>query len=300
MPLIRRTPSAQILPPCVDVWPTTCPEWVVALGHYGDCIATLGNLQQILRETSGESAGVLYYGSLPGAAEFLARQAGVREVRSVIEADAVLYRRTAERACNYTVSPAAWLPGLARRAELDPCEIQLCHPRSLETAPVYRPGRLELSPEAREWAASVLPVAGEAILIQPFSTASCPLGEHWPHWRKALSWMLRRPTAPLVLCGLGSLADWLDGATYRVLDLTGKTPTMEHLLALTERCRGLVSTTNSLSMWSITQGIPGVFCCNRQIRNPAWYFRRWIEAPPNRIVDYRDGLEAFKAAVATL
>ena len=71
---------------------------------------------------------------------------------------------------------------------------------------------------------------------------------------------------------------------------------MLEVLALAQSCDGIITTSNSLSMWTVMQGIPGLIALNRVMDDPEYYFRRWIEEARNTIVGHRSDLRQFQGA----
>lgn len=285
--------------------PARCPEWVTAIGAWGDVFGACGNALTALKATGGRQVGVLYYGFDRDVWEFLDVQPWVREVRHLAPAGAKEYKRLTHTACAEPHRPETWLPAMLARlpglafdwqAEGAVWPAHVGH--GLQQAPViHRWQHAHLMPEAREgaraWRRRLS--AARLYLLHPVSTQSCPLEAHWPHWVTAVRWLLAATPHAYLLTGHG-----YDGRAFgfhpRLVDLVGRTASMLEVLALAEVCDGLLTTSNSLSMWSVMQDLPAIVACNRHL-SPGGYFHAWVDTPPNRLVPTHAPLSAFQAAV---
>ena len=74
MALIRLRGGREAGQPAPLPLPSAPPEWVTILGGWGDVLAALGNLKEVLRRTGTRQAGVIWFGEDPALPQFLREQ----------------------------------------------------------------------------------------------------------------------------------------------------------------------------------------------------------------------------------
>jgi hypothetical protein len=277
-------------------------KWAVCVGDgYGDALATLGNAESVLK-WSGGAIGVLHYGTSKGVADFLRSQPMVTEVRQIEPPDKGTFDEIANDAGGYYSRPvSAWLPRILEGTGIDPAGVALTQVHwPWATWTVNRPTNLVLPQEAHEWADAFRAEQGEYLLVQPYSVGnSVTLTDHWPHWAAFMRWLIQTCEGSHRLVFVGQMP--LHGLAGRpnVVDLIGQTPTMEHVFALAQRARGVVSTCNALGVWTACQGpqgTPALIAANAAIPKPHSYWYRWQDCAPNTLLPYQATLARFTKA----
>lgn len=274
--------------------------WGTAIGAWGDVIAACGNIVKNLGR-----AGVLYYGKDPAIVGFLKRQAFCAGVRYVEPASQDEYVDVVRMLC----STQEWsqhrpdFAGLRERAHLDHADIYATHVEhaALARRDVNLWHGAQLCPEAWEWAAWTMnnirmgsaPCA-EFVVLQPYSTQSCPLKQHWPHWQEAIEFLLAFTPYTYILIG----QNWEKEGTHpRIVNLIDAAPSMEHVFALTSMVGRCITTCNALSLYAVVNGVQSVVMGNGHLE-PHNYFWRFINNRPVRLLEHGADIGAFVKAVA--
>ena len=276
--------------------------WFSAVGAWGDVFAACGNALSLLARSGRQQCGCVYYGWDPALVDFLEAQPWVSEVRYLIPESATAYREQIHALCDTRGPGNEVVAALLNRAGLTSPEVWPTHVTAeLKSRPVVRRWyRAHLPSSAHQYAAAVVNrLPSRWYLLHPVSLQSNAEDQHWPHWITAIRWLLKETPWCYVLTGIDWDASGLPESP-RLVNLVGKTATHQEVLALAERANGLISTSNSLAMWSLMQNVPAVVCCNVLSRNPEGYFYRWIEAPRNQLLPCDAGLPEFSAAVRAL
>jgi hypothetical protein len=275
------------------------PNWAFAIGNWGDTLAAIGTTEAVLRRSGRERIGMLHFGPDPAISRFLAAQPWCTEARWIKPDSHQHYCQVVALACDPRVPAERWMPELFQPHGIDwrtvaATQLQW---RAYDPEIFTRPHGLELAPEARQRAAELRASLGSArdrvYLLHPRSTDSCTWQGHWFYRRLAssLEYLLESTPHTYVLTGRG----WSCPIRHpRLVDLVGRQDSMMDVLALAERCDGMITTSNSLSMWSVTQEIPAVVCQNHGYGDPNSLFWRWTAQYPNMIVRYHDDLNAFR------
>jgi hypothetical protein len=295
--LLRRQAAAEI--PVAAVLEHPNPQWAFAIGNWGDTLAAVGTTQAVLQRSGRSQIGMIHFGKDPAISRFLAAQPWCREARWIQPKDHQHYCSVVAPACDPCVPAERWMPELFQPLGLDwrtvaatQLQWRTYHPELFT-----RPRDLELSPEIRQRAAEQRVSLGGAkdrvYLLHPRSTDSCSWKGHWFYRRlnASVEFLLENTPHTYVLTGRG----WSCPIQHpRLVDLVGRHESMMDVLALAERCDGMITTSNSLSMWSVTQQIPAVVCQNVSYNDPNTPFWRWTAEFPNMIVRYHDDLNAFR------
>lgn len=71
---------------------------------------------------------------------------------------------------------------------------------------------------------------------------------------------------------------------------------MQHVLALANRARGVISTCNALANWTAITGTPGLIAANAAIPRADCYWARFMSTPNNTLVRYEAGPEEMEKA----
>lgn len=287
--------SVELKPPAVHTDSRgVSVDWATAIGAWGDVMVSLSRARSRLLQSGQEKCGVVYYGHDASVADFIEAQSFVREVKHVRPVPSQ-YRNIVRMACEVQTDREAWLPAVLGATGIDINAVTLTHVTpSLYAFPVYREfPNPQLPREWEEWAKEVSADWGDDwYLLNPFSTQSVRPNEHWPHWNEATDWLADRE----VKCVLVGAERRLTGDNDNLINLTGQVPTMGHVLALANRAGGIISTSNSLSLWSVMTGKPAVIALNTVADNQRNVFRVYLDHEPNILVGQRDRFEVFEAA----
>lgn len=279
----------------IRIWSlTTVPQYAIVIGDgYGDAMASYGNARAVTKAR----LCFLHYGFNKGLCEWLAIQPGIYESRQLVPASPTEFRQIADNAGGYYGRPVStWLPHILEGTGIDPATVaptQVHWPWGAWE--VHRPAGMVLSDEAEAWASQMRAELGEFILVQPYSTSSVDVSAHWPHWGRFLKWLLERCESShlLVFAGLNKIHG-LERPS--VVDLIGKSPSMQHVLALADRAKGVVSTCNALANWTAIRGIKGLIATNGAIPRPDQFWRRFMATPNNTVMPLETSCEQMQAA----
>jgi glycosyltransferase involved in cell wall biosynthesis len=274
------------------------PELATAAGNWGDVFCCVGNIKRKMAEHNLSKIGVIFYGSDSRIADWLKLQPWCREVMPLIEKDRAEMTRVFGRMCQCRpIHGEPILRDLLRESvcpQLAKSEIAFTHlclsePRQ----PNYWDGAV-LPNEAREWAEERAEQIGEPfLLLNPLSLASNPMANHWPYWSEAIDWLTRDANCPVVLIGEQPI-EWPDAP--RLFNLSGRTPSMMHVLALAELSAGVISTANNLGIYAPIAHIPTVIAITRTC-GPETFYHRWMETDDVTLVEFGDAFCDFKEAV---
>lgn len=277
--------------------------WGVSAGEWGDGIAAVGISRRL-----GAPKGTrwLLAGSDRKLVDWLGRQTGAEEHSGhILKApDVGTYMAWVKRACCETpaegIRCAEELLALAGIQADEIYAAQVNYQRWPDPT-VSRWMGPELSGESVEWAAAQAGKLGKFLLLHPYSNASTPEDAHWEGWVEGIA-SLKQMSMPVLITGRMWPDAWGPQPTGgSLVDMIGATPSMEHLLALTTHAKGVVTTSNCLSMWSYTASVKTVVMMNRALtRMTDNWFRRWIEHPMNELVPFGATQQDFHAAIGTL
>jgi hypothetical protein len=122
---------------------------------------------------------------------------------------------------------------------------------------------------------------------------------HWPHWLDAIDHVLANSDMNVVVIGQvtspndpGFVFPWIEHP--KAINLVGQVVNMIDVFHIVNEAKGIVTTSNGLSMWSIIKKKPALVACNQIIRPSAEYYYNWIHHQPNLVLDSNVCLEDFK------
>lgn len=268
--------------------------WGTAAGAWGDVLACLGEFRNY-----PQRGGMIVYGRDPKIADFVSMQAGVEAVHFVEALEDGEYRNIC---CDSAASDDwkwewSFLPHI-RRCKVIPTHLRPAVTRANHVNR-WHGGRLDFNSHA---------IANEVILhnnleskpfivLQPYSTQSSEADTHWQHWEEAIEILLRCTPYQYVLIGQGYE---IGIENPKLTNLIDKMPDMMTVYALAERASGVVSTCNSLAMWSVINQIPTVVCANEALHQ-ARFFWKWIDCEPVTLLPVTantfDFMRAFKESI---
>lgn len=271
--------------------------WCLVNGAWGDALACYGNICHLLDQRGLEKSNVVFYGLDPDIVSFLKCQDRIDKVYSLLISDPELYFKYAGLAAGDF--PAFMkITGLNQKIpDLNPTHINRYY--NIENPNLcHRVFSVKLPETNVNWQ-TFYDSNPNYLLFQPFSCHSCLFESHWNHWIDALRWVLDNHNFRVVLTGqLTSGSDhrfkfpWIDHPN--LFNMVGQTESMFEVLRIMQGAKGVVTTSNALSMWSIATKIPALVVCNQIIKERAFYYYNWIHHEPNVVLESTSTLEDFK------
>lgn len=258
-------------------------KWGTLLGSWGDVIVQLG----IFRERVGVG-GVIFYGGDPALVEFLEAQDCVTEVRWTVPKP-----NEFQNTLNLAWNEATYLEALTIMLEgtgVDPEDVEHTQLKAIHSAtwdniiPIYK--GLKLPEECTAWAKSMVKHLPRPIfLIQPYSIRTNGWLAHWPYWGNLLQWLFADRDATYIVCGSGWGTELFEPVS-NVINLVNQTPSQAFVFALASECEGVITTSNSLAHYSVSQEIPCVTLCARNSAEPNSVFNKTLICPTNDVISY--------------
>jgi hypothetical protein len=278
--------------------------WALVAGAWGDSIACYGHICRYAKEHGLEKVNVVYHGLHTEVIPFLKKQKYIGKVsvlaleepvRTEAGLDPIGFFNFFQSAELLSTNFAGWMraTGLDQQIpNLLPTHVS----RELPTE-CYRDFELYLPDVKTDWTMLQQPY----LLFQPYSCQSCPLHMHWEYWMEALDWVLENTTLGIVLIG-NKTSEFDPNFRFpqvnnpRVINLVGQTESLLDVFHIMKGAEGVITTSNSLSMWSIVTKKPALVVCHKLIRTS--YFYQWINYPPNHVLNVAINLEDFKKECA--
>lgn len=285
------------------MWPVGIerkPKWGGVFGNgYGDALAVLGNVQWLLRDTDQEQLGIISCATNENVANFLRRQPCIREVRWIkMESNEALMDFANIAGACYADMPDKWMPQLLKGTGIDPADVALTHVHWPWGAwPVYWPRDVVLPDEAWDWAREKAAEWGDFILVQPYSLNSVDYSHHWQWWWKAMRWMIDNSEMKLVFAGVSPI-EGLTGPN--VVNTIGQCPSMEAVMAMATMAKAVVSTCNGLANWTALGKTPALICANEAIKDPNFFFHKFMATKPNIMIPFEATFDTWKKAATKL
>lgn len=271
--------------------------WTLVNGAWGDFFACYGNICKLLQERNLEKTNVVYYGLDSDILRCIKIQDNVNKVINLEISDPDLYFKYAGLAASDFL---AWtqVTGLDKKIpNLIPTHISRYYNIENPTE-CNRSFFLKLPVDKQKWEPfSVL--YQPYIVVQPFSCHSCRFDKHWPYWVELIYWLLDNCDKRIVLIGqLTSKQDhrfkfpWIEHPN--LINLVDQTESMLDVFEIVENSEYTITTSNSLSMYSIIKQKSALVICNQIIKQNAFYYYNWIHHKPNTVLDYTVSLAEFK------
>jgi|688.fasta_scaffold55625_5 hypothetical protein len=270
--------------------------WTTVHGGWGDSLASYGNICALLREKKLDKANVVFFGMDTEVINFLNAQTCIHKVRHLKITNPTEYHK-------YIVMGVLDFPLFTRMTGLnalypDLIPTHISHFYQFENQDLCnRDFSVVLPPSKFDWT-DILPHE-PFLLMQPFSCHSCKQSQHWPHWIKAIDYVLKNTLLKVVLIGeLKSMYDenflfpWIEHPN--LINLVGQTPSMIDVFHIMGKSIASITTSNGLSMWSIVSKKPSLVVCNQIINNTnVKYYYNWINHDPNTLLDTEASFEHF-------
>ena len=251
------------------------PEWGIVTGAWGDVICELGYVQRCGVEK------LLYFGpENPVMYEFLKSQNGIKDFDAVICKD----RQNFHAINRLLMYQSTFYQGMAKMLS----EHRLIPEQFVATTTVFDANNkwdkdvpiardLKLPKECHEWADEIIrQIDGDFFIIQPYSINSTTLSAHWPHWHELIQWLAGDFGNQYVLSGVGWSADVYPSMSH-FHNMVDKFPTICHMFALAMRSKGVLTTSNSLAHWCVSQYIPATVMMNVISSEPTYFFSKVIQ-----------------------
>jgi hypothetical protein len=286
---------------------------IVCVAHWGDTMVNLAYCKWVLDKLGQAQCDALYYGRDPNTAEFIGAQPWIKRIYCAPAGNN--YSKYTQNVMNRLAPASDWvhllkeeIPDLPPAEEMYGAGITNYHTvRQRRVLPV----RFELPHARRLWAADFLRrvmkergLTAPPVFLHPVSTWSAPGGHHWPHWHRAIEWLLENTPHTYLLTGVNTELGM--GEAYpqheRLINAVNVCPTNMENLALAEMCgaaspHGCVTTCNSVAVWSASQGFPSLILGNQALYiglvNP---FRRYFDRAPNTFLPVDASFEQFVEA----
>jgi hypothetical protein len=172
---------------------------IVCVAHWGDTMVNLAYCRHVLDALGQASCDALYYGRDPNTAEFIGAQPWIGKV--YCQAPGANYSKYVQNVMNRLAPASDWvhllteeIPDLPPAGEMFGGGITNYHTvRQRRVLPV----RFALPPSRVRWAkrflAGVMKDRGltePPVFLHPVSTWSAGGQHHWPHWGRAIDWLL--------------------------------------------------------------------------------------------------------------
>lgn len=246
--------------------------WTTAFETWGDVIASCGNIHKLLNERGMDRCNTLYFGLEDKVVDFLNCQDFINEVW-YLKPDQKSYESLLISA--YYNFPL-WLTKTGIDSQLrnivsTHIDSSLIH--SDDPSICYRDFDLKLPDSS--WN-----IEGPFLLFQPYSVQSCAVDQHWPHWTDALEWVSENTEWQVVVVGKEEFP-----TPPRVLNLVGQTKSMLDVFHLSLQAKGIITTSNALTMWSILKKKSSLVVCNQIIKEKTPYYFNWINSEPNTVLE---------------
>lgn len=283
-------------------------DWGITIGEWGDAIGAVG-IAHALKAPPGMRW--LMVGSDAKLAEWLSLQPPFGGPSYLVRSpDLDWYFDKVRRACQTPVGESGnWQQEVLEVAGVRPdrfWETQI----NYYSWPPLQPRHWRnpvLDPVAVAWAKEVVDsliatTGRKPVILHPYSNSSNTVRNHWAGWPAGIEW-LGEQGLPAILTGRVWPSEWGEvPSTPGIINLIGATPGMQHIYALTQAAGRVVTTSNSLSMWSIIAQIPTVVTTNRFMAQncPESWFRQWINDPINRFVLFSASQRTWRETVSTL
>jgi hypothetical protein len=140
-----------------------------------------------------------------------------------------------------------------------------------------------------------------SLLFNPYSFQSVRFHDHCPLIPEILSWLVSESKWNIIMTGQKTFYNAASGEQPFPLNIEDDHPNLQNLVGETEsmldvfhiasQCKGVVTTSNCLSHWSIMVNKPTLVlmnehCTNADKRKVTKFHRDWVEYEPNTMLNY--------------
>lgn len=268
-------------------------QFFLTVGAWGDVFAGMGHAVKLMQKCDGDY-GMVHYGFDPDISVFLEEQKLFKEVKHAMPDSRAEYQRLVGLAGRASNGLQQWLPEIVQKvgvAAENTIPVQMHDVYKSHVEP-ERWFNARLPDRYCKWADVFLKEEGldRFYLLNPVSLQCVSPEDHWPYWNDAIKWLLSCTSEKYLLVGERGI--YGVGENANLVNLSGYTESMLEVLALADRSAGIITTVNSLTLWSVIQAKACVAASHKQ-HNKQRYFCDWIEHYPNKIVEYDQGLDVF-------
>ena len=121
-----------------------------------------------------------------------------------------------------------------------------------------------------------IPIRNGAVYhLHPVSTWSESANNHWAHWLASIEWLVEKTPHTYVLTGLENIP--FCPKSPKLINLVGQTKSNLDVLAISQECDGVISTPNSVAIWSVIAGQKCLSIGNFATQFLTSYYRRFLE-----------------------
>lgn len=275
-------------------------KWTIVMSNWGDSIACYGNICHLMEKEKLEKINIVYFGLEGQITEFLKHQKYTGRYLTVVPQDPRAYLKLSREICETDIKIEDWFLKLGISHIIDIGDVKETHVNlALHNNPIAHRYPMILPNEyENRWKNIITGFKREkTILIQPFSFDSTWFHEHWNYWIPAIELMVEQGYRIILV---GSDKKFL-GSFHgpKVLNLVGETQSMLDVFAIANYCDGIITTSNSLSMWSALTNKPTLVMKNKTI-DKVKYFLNWINYGSNTIMQSNTSLDDFMEKVNSM
>lgn len=255
-------------------------------GTWGDVICGLGYFQREFPE----GGNIIYYGSVKYISEFLSAQSFIHDLVCIEPRTYEDYSETLQ---------LLWHPehvdeGVARvlagsritKDQVVNTTVKFDFAREYETENLPVASHLQIPDHASDWAADFARNLGRPFyILQPYSINTVGERSHYPYWRDVIEWIVRDKSKHFVIVGRGWPASIYEGFE-NVTNLVDKAPTMSHVFGLSNHSAGVITTSNSLAHWCVSQSISTACIATMRSSEPTHFFHRILKGDHITVFGY--------------
>ena len=273
--------------------------WTFIFGKWGDAIGYYGHLHDAAQEMGLEKVNIVYFGFFPEIVEFLKDQKYVGDAVVMQPNDFQTFKQVARNVRSTNIQE--WLPNFGLDFIDQTKVLPTVHldEMFIKTGKLHRVKVRIPEKQLSSWGSIINSFSNgrKVIMVNPYSDLLVSLNYelnqvasyHWDYWLDFVYWLMDEKI-PMVLTGMKNHL-LLEVRGENILNLVGKTPTMVDVYAIAKNCKGIISTTNSLPMFSLLENIPALIIKNKNISG---YFDAYIAEKNNEIVPVNYSLEQVK------
>jgi hypothetical protein len=280
-------------------------HWMTVIGAWGDTLASYGNICKYCRDHNIEKTNIVYYGLHPEVIGFLKQQKYIDKVSHLYLSEPVKTENGLNPKSFFDFLQSmelvvknfdGWMQATRLKEQIPDLIPTFVGYHYLYEDPhdCNRDFEVKLPSTETDWTSFK---QQSYLLFQPYSCQSCSYDMHWEHWMPALEWLVDVVDCKIVVVGTPTSIYFPDFvhpkfSHPKIIDMVGKTKSILDVFHIMEGAKGVITTSNSLSMWSILTKKPALVMCNKVIQKT--YFYNWINYPLNRVLCSDATLADFK------
>lgn len=269
-------------------------SWVlVNRNGWGDMIVDYANISQL-----NHPVNVLFYGYDSYIPIFLKCQNNIEEVVHVLPANTKEFAMAPAESYN-----EEWIEMICKRANLIPENFLMIHKDKMKK--VNRDVKFTLPKPEFEFE-----IKKPSLLFNPYSIQSLMFSNHCPLIPEIFAWLVDCTNWNIILIGQKKFYHSYFGEqpfplkiinseqSHNLINLVGKTKSMIDVFHIAKQCKGIVTTSNCLALWSIVTQKPALVMLNDVMSNPKdrkalKFHKEWITHPTNTHVNFDCTPEQF-------